>query len=120
MQSPTYQSSSRQLLRQATEELFEGDVRQASEKGWGAAAQMVKAIAENRGWRHNSHPLLNRIATRLVEETGDPEIFTFFGVASGLHTNFYENWFTPEQVQAGIRDVQRFLDKLEPLLEREP
>ena len=35
--------------------LAEGDLLQASEKGWGAAAQMVKAVAETRGWRHSTH-----------------------------------------------------------------
>ena len=35
--------------------LAEGDLLQASEKGWGAAARMVKAVAETRGWRHSSH-----------------------------------------------------------------
>ncbi len=120
MQSPTYQSSSRQLLRQATEELFDGDVRQASKKGWGAAAQMIKAIADNRGWQHNSHHLLRRVVDRLVEETDDEEIFTLFGAASSLHINFYENWSSGVEVHAGLRDMERFLDKLEPLLEREP
>ena len=32
----TYQVASRQLLRQAKEELAAGDVHQASENGWGA------------------------------------------------------------------------------------
>ena len=35
--------------------LAEGDLLQASEKGWGVAAQMVKAVAETRGWRHSTH-----------------------------------------------------------------
>ena len=48
MTSRTYQVASGQLLRQAREELAAGDVRQASENGWGAAAQIVKAIAARR------------------------------------------------------------------------
>ena len=51
----TYQLASRQLLTQARTELSEGDTRQASEKGWGATAQMAKAIAEQRGWEHKTH-----------------------------------------------------------------
>ena len=119
MQSQTYQDSGRQLLTQANRELFAGDVRQASEKGWGAAAQMVKAIADNRGWTHNSHFLLRQAVARLVEETGDQEIFNLFGVASSLHVNFYENWSPAEEIRAGLQDMERFLDKLEPLLERQ-
>ena len=51
MTTQKYRDSSRSLLSQAKTELAAGDVRQASEKAWGAAAQMVKAIAEQRGWQ---------------------------------------------------------------------
>ena len=62
--------ASRQLLRQGWEELAAGDVRQASEKGWGAAAQMVKSIAERRAWQHTNHAALFTAVSRLVNETG--------------------------------------------------
>ena len=117
MQQPAYRAASRTLLEQATLELDQGDPRQASEKGWGAAAQMVKAVAEQRGWRHYSHPSLYEIVDRLVKETGDTGLFNLFRTASHLHTNFYENWDTPDGVESGLRDVARLLDKLEPLLE---
>ncbi len=116
MQSPTYQVSSRHLLQQAAEEWGRGDFRQASEKGWGAAAQMIKAVADNRGWEHHGHFLLRRAVDRLVQETGDTQIFNLFGVASSLHINFYENWSSGQEVEAGLHDMERFLDKLEPLL----
>ena len=66
-----YSSASREFLRKAREELSSGDVVQASEKGWGAAAEMVKAISEKRDWRHNAHPLLHNNIRALVDETGD-------------------------------------------------
>ena len=55
MATQKYHQQSRHLLTQALRELDQGDLVQASEKGWGAAAQMVKAIAEQRGWRHRAH-----------------------------------------------------------------
>ena len=116
MQTPTYRAASRGLLAQANAELDAGDSRQASEKAWGAAAQMVKAIAQDRGWRHDNHFLLFQTAHRLAEETGDDQIADLFGVASGLHTNFYENWYPPEYVESGVRAIGRLLDRLEPLL----
>ena len=119
MRNPTYRASDRELLQQANREFNAGDLRQASEKGWGAVAQMIKAIAAHRGWEHDSHFLLRRAVARLVEETGDDQIFNLFGVASSLHVNFYENWAPHREVEAGLRDMERFLDKLEPLLERE-
>ena len=116
MQTPTYRAASRELLAQATRELDAGDSRQASEKAWGAAAQMVKAVAQDRGWQHDNHFLLYQTGDRLAEETGDEQIIALFQVAGNLHTNFYENWQPVESVAAGIRFVGQLLDKLEPLL----
>ncbi len=113
-----YTAASHEFLRKAHEELAQGDLVQASEKGWGAAAQMVKAIAEQRGWRHNSHPRLHQIVDTLVKETGDSQIFNLFQVAGYLHTNFYENWQTDHMIESGLRDVQILLEKLDPLLEQ--
>ena len=116
MTTKTYRQASRQLLNQAQTELAAGDLRQASEKAWGAAAQMVSAIAEQRGWRHRAHELLFEVVDHLSDETGDEEIDRLFDVASALHVNFYENWYRARRVQRGIRDVEALLDKLEPLL----
>ena len=110
----TYSHASRELLDQAGRELAAGDVRQATEKGWGAAAQMVKAVASRRGWQHNSHSLLYDVVLKLARETGDDDISTLFHTAGNLHTNFYENWLTGEVAGAGLRYVGQFLDKLEP------
>ena len=115
MVTQTYREASRRLLAQAQSELAAGDVRQASEKGWGAAAQMVKSVAERRGWSHRSHAALYNVIARLVSETGDDEIRRLFAVAGDLHVNFYENWNNAENVAAGLGDVQRLLDRLEPL-----
>ena len=114
-----YAGASHEFLRKAHEELGEGDLARASEKGWGAASQMVKAIAEQRGWRHQAHHLLHQIVVSLAEETGDRQVVSLFQVAGYLHTNFYENWQPAPMVESGLRDVQLLLEKLEPLLERE-
>ena len=115
-QVKTYQDASRTLLAQARAELGQGDTRQASEKGWGAAAQMLKSIAEQRGWPHCNYRHIRQVATRLVQETGDREIERFYRVASDLHTNFYEDVDTADAVSLGLDDVQTLLDKLAPLL----
>lgn len=116
MQVRTYKSASKEFLEQARNGLAQGDARQASEKGWGAAAQIVKAVAEQRGWPHNQHALLHRIVDDLAKETGDAELHQLFLVANGLHVNFYENWSTLNGVASGIRAVEQFVEKLEPLL----
>jgi hypothetical protein len=116
MQVQTYQDASRALLAQGFIELEQGDLRQASEKGWGAAAQMLKSIAEQRGWDHNGHRLIRRVASRLAYETGDNEIRRLYRVADSLHINFYEDLDTTADVESGLEDVGRLLDKLEPLI----
>ena len=112
-----YREASRRLLAQGMQEFRAGDLQQASEKGWGAAAEMIKAVAESRGWQHHSHERLRRIVSWLVEEASDREMSTLFGVASSLHTNFYENWSPWPEVRDGLEDVGRLVDKLEALLE---
>ena len=118
MTTLTYQNAARHLLAQGFEELAEGDTRQASEKGWGAAAQMIKAIASSRGWKHDSHAALYRVIDRLVRETGDDEIRSRFSTANALHQNFYENWGSADYVAGGLAEVRGLLDRLAPLLDR--
>ena len=116
MTTQKYRDASRRLLAQARSELADGDLIQASEKGWGAAAQMVKAIAQQRGWRHRGHELLYDAVSILAQEAGDDDIDRLFELAGGLHTNFYEDWYGAGRVARGLSDVETFLDKLEPLL----
>ena len=110
-----YNATGREFLAKAHGYLAEGDLLQASEKGWGAAAQMVKSIAEGRGWPHNGHYQLWQVVNRLVDETGDRGIRTAFGMAGALHTNFYEGWFPREAVEDHLAQVADLLSKLETL-----
>ena len=112
----TYREQSRIFLAQAREELAKGDLPQASEKGWGAAAQIVKANADKRGWNHFSHWTLQRAVSDLSEEAGDPEFTTLFGSAEALHVNFYENGYTAKAIENYLRRVEQFVQKAEGLL----
>ena len=105
------------FLEQARIELAAGDLPEASESGWAAAAQMVKAIAAQRDLPHTAHWHLQRVIDRLVAETGDDDIDTRFRAAYTLHINFYENTESAVSVAAGLQDVVRLLDKLRPILE---
>ena len=112
----TYREQSRIFLAQAYEELAKGDLQQASEKGWGAASQMVKAIAQERGWRHRSHRHLHGVINALRRETDDPELASLFGGGENLHINFYENWYEVDVIADHLHQVEQFLDKAEGLL----
>ena len=111
-----YHAKSREFLAQARDELAQGDFMQASEKGWGAAAQMVKAVAEQRGWEHQGHRQLFTAVRRLRDETGSEDIRRLFDVANSLHVNFYEDWQEPQSIQEALDDVERLLNLLAPLV----
>jgi uncharacterized protein (UPF0332 family) len=113
----TYREASRHLLSQAHAELDAGDLRQASEKAWGAAAQIVKATAELRGWDHHSHRGLLVTVDRLTDEVGDQEIHDLFMFASGLHMNFYENTFGANRVARNLVRTEEFILKLDVILD---
>ena len=116
MTTQKYRDSSHHLLAQARAELAAGGVRQASEKGWGAAALMLKAVAEERGWEHGRHRHHLRTVGRLRAELGDGAITADFGVANLLHENFYEDEFTFDYIAESLDRVEALLNKLEPLL----
>ena len=113
-----YRAESREFLAQAGTELAAGDFPQASEKGWGAAAQMVKAVAEHRGWQHRHHGLLTAAVEQLVVETGDEELADLFAIANSLHVNFYEDRLWSGTVSRHLDAIETLLDRLEPLLLR--
>ena len=112
-QTQTYRERSRAFLTQAREELRAGDLAQASEKAWGAAALMVKAVADARGLDHAKYSHLFFVVNIIASETNDRDLSRLFHVANGLHGNFYENWLSPEFVDQGLEDIESFVSKVE-------
>ena len=110
-----YRSTSSRLYDQAMHELDDGDLIQASEKLWGAAAQALKCIAESRGWKHDSHGQLYNILAAIREETNDPDIRRHFDAAAVLHTNFYENWLDETGIRERANEVRLFIEKIDRL-----
>lgn len=108
-----YQSTGRDFMAKAWKYLAEGDLRQASEKGWGAAAQMVKCAAQRRRWRHRSHQSLFTVIDRLAGESGNSRLVALFRSASALHFNFYEGWMSRTAVEDGLRDVSELVERLD-------
>ena len=113
MLAQTHLEVSREFIIHAKEQLDVGNSLQASEKGWGAAAHAVKAVAERRGWRHRSHRDLFLVARRISGTSGRPEIIDLFNAASTLHQNFYEGWLDDEYIAMNLVRVERFLDTLD-------
>ena len=101
------------LLTAARTCLAEGDLMQASAKAWGAAEQMVQAVAESRGWDHADRGDLYRAVGRLAEESPNQELRRLFLSANALDQNSYEGWLTEASVAGGIDDVDQFAATLE-------
>ena len=117
MTTADYARLSQKELNAAEELMAQGDHHQASEKLWGAAALMVKSVAATRGWSHSSHRELYRIISNLAQETGRRELNRLFGSASALHMNFYEDWFTPDQVEDLATQVKELVHELHQIVD---
>ncbi len=107
-----YKAISADLFEQANAELEAGDLIQASEKFWGAAAHSLKSIAESRGWQHKSHAHFYRIIRNLSDETGDKDMIYLFNAADSLHSNFYENWMQEDEIRHFSDQVAQLIDRL--------
>ena len=105
-----YREASKVLITQAHEELAKGDLRQASENGWGATAQMLKAIGEERELEHHTHGGIRRVLFAVsregLHEKLKERVDLLFAVANDLHTNWYENWDSEETVSDGLKYVE--------------
>ena len=110
-----YRSTSLHLYDQAMVELEAGDLLQASEKLWGAAAQALKSVAERRGWKHDSHAQFFNVLAALRDETENENLRRYFDAASQLHTNFYENWLDEAGIRERAEDVRRFINEMDGL-----
>jgi hypothetical protein len=93
-------------LADADQLLEAGDYVQASEKYWGAAVEIIKAVAHTREWRHFNHRQLVNAVNQIAEEANDAEIASLFKLAESLHANFYENFMSQEDVAANAQNVK--------------
>ena len=116
MTTQKYNTASLQLLAQARSELDQGNIRQASEKGWGAAAQMVKAVAEARGWPRRHHGLLTQAVETLAAETNNDDLADQFAIANSLHINFYEDSLSHRTARRHLDQIEVLTDALESML----
>ena len=104
---------SRRLMEQANYELHTmGDRVQASNKASGAVAQAVKAIAEDRNWRHHSHNLRRDIVGLLADEFQQPQMRHLQAIADQLRDNYYEDWLGKNLVTNLLADVNSLIPLL--------
>ena len=112
---------SRRLIQQAREELERGDRLQATEKVWGALAQILKAHGQQRGWLNlGSHRTVSHIAPHLDAEYPEIPVSSAYVAADNGHRNFYDNEMSPPEIGDIITVVARVLPELESALSEPP
>lgn len=97
--------------------LSEGDLCQAGEKAWGAVAQMTKAVASQRGWRHFLHRELLAAAREIADQSDDPTgIRESINIVRTMHTNFYEVDLDRADTELGMARADELLQTFWRLL----
>ena len=107
---------SRELLAKARWELDAGDLLQASNKAWGAAAFALKAVAEKRRWFNEADWKLRRIASIVSDELNDQQIIRSYDSTRLAHFNFYQHEYDYREVEQAIEAAAYVVAQLEPTL----
>ena len=112
-----YEAQARGFLAKGREYLAAGDLHQASEKGWGAAAHMAKAVAEAQGWEYEKHRDFSRVMNQASLTTGNDRFRELRSIANELHINYYERkrHLNAEIIVRDIESTAELLDLLSTL-----
>ena len=114
-----YRQEARAFLAKSRRYLAEGDLHQASEKGWAAAAWMAKAVAEAQGWQYTRHAQFSVVLNHARQVTGDARLPGMRGIANELHGNFYtrRRFLNAAAIAEDLDQIASMLAILEPLTE---
>ena len=117
-----YRQQARHFQAKSREYLAEGELHQASEKGWGTAAWMTKAVALTYGWEYEKHEQFNVVLNNVRALTGNNRIGELRAMANDLHRDFYirRRFLDVGSIEVGLDRMDELLELLEPLLENGP
>ena len=104
------------FLRRGRTYLSNGDLLQASEKGWGAAAHAVKTYAAARSLTYINHSDFHYIVTELRMETRLDQIRFWERSANDLHQNFYDDDLSAPQIAECLDDVTNLVNLIRRLI----
>ena len=124
-QSPdARRAMSRRFILEAREYLEGGNRLQAGEKAWGAVAQHLKIIGDDRGWNHGSHRQLESIWRQISVEYPDYHSAEFADALSGAYhkgrTNIYHDWSNLDEVEDIVEGVEKALPVLKAIESEAP
>ena len=112
-----YEAQAREFLAKGRQYLAVSDLHQAAEKGWGAAAHMVKAVAVAQGWRYDRHPDFTRVMNQASLLTGNDRLRDLRGRANDLHGYYYERkrFLDAEIIRSDLESMEELVGLLAPL-----
>lgn len=114
-----YRQQAHVFLTKSHQYLTEDDLHQASEKGWGAAAWMAKAVADAQGWEYRRHDQFSVVLNNARQLTGDSRLPGLRSIANELHGNFYKRklLLDSDAIALDLEHIATLLNILEPLTE---
>ena len=104
------------FLDDSEREFADGDVRQASEKIWGAATDAITAVALERGWKHTSHRDMKNAVQRLAVEPGNNYLDAQFAAVEKFHINFFHPALEDHEIEADKPIARAFVHRTLALL----
>jgi len=110
-----YNKLNGKYLKDADELLKQKDYSQASEKYWGAAAEITKAYAESIGKHLKTHADLWDFVIGLNKKEPELNLIHLFADANHLHSNFYEDELRPEVVEELAKSVKKYIQTIKHL-----
>ena len=112
-----YRQQAHAFLARAREYLAADDLHQASEKGWGAAAWMAKAMAVTKGWEYSQHAHFGVVCRNVSDLTKDERLLDLSAIAYDLHRGYYtrKRFLSDRTIARYLEQVAELLEALEPL-----
>ena len=112
-----YETQAREFLANSRDFLAAGNLHQASEKGWGAASHMAKAVAVAQGWEYGTHADFSEVMYQASRLANNPRIRQIRSVANELHHNYYrrKRHLNAEAIREDLDEVAELLEILHPL-----
>ena len=108
--SHAFRASAWQHLRE------DGDLPQTSNKAWGLVAETVKAVSAQHGGIIHQHRSIWQVVRELSALVGDAQTQAWldnsFRTARSLHSNFYEDEESEQEVANGLQLCEELSDRL--------
>ena len=108
----------RNFLEGSKSYLAQGDLHQASEKGWGAASHIIKAVAAANNWQYESHDEFDSVVINARQRYRQPSLRLYGNSAQSLHRNYYKRslLLNASIIREEIGDVEEMVNILQPFL----